>query len=129
IPRVLINRLLARSDQRGPPQLAGWPNVAVRFKMLIKRRVWSNPRAWTILDARGRSPHVRSSSQPIVRPRSRGSLPRLPYAASVGGALTCQRARGALAHSRPPPTCWTGPRLASRMTPGGEAGGGVDYRR
>src|SRR5262249_40284338 len=26
-----------------------------------------------------------SSSQPIVRPRSRGSLPRLPYAASVGG--------------------------------------------
>jgi hypothetical protein len=49
--------------------------------MLIKRRVWSNPRAWTILDARGRSPNVRSSSQPIVRPRSRGSLPRLPYAA------------------------------------------------
>ncbi len=30
------------------------------------------------LDARGRSPHVRSRSQPTVRPRSRGSLPRLP---------------------------------------------------
>ena len=30
------------------------------------------------LDARGRSPNVRSSSQPTVRPRSRGSLPRLP---------------------------------------------------
>ena len=29
------------------------------------------------LDARGRSPHVRSSSPPIVRRRSRGSLPRL----------------------------------------------------
>jgi hypothetical protein len=27
----------------------------------------------------GRSPNVRSSSQPTVRPRSRGSLPRLPY--------------------------------------------------
>jgi hypothetical protein len=53
---------------------------------MLKRRVaphqaegWSNPRAWTILDARGRSPNVRSSSQPTVRPRSRGSLPRLPY--------------------------------------------------
>jgi hypothetical protein len=30
------------------------------------------------LDARGRSPHVRSRRQPTVRPRSRGSLPRLP---------------------------------------------------
>ena len=30
-----------------------------------------------LLDARGRSPHVRSSSPPIVRRRSRGSLPRL----------------------------------------------------
>src|SRR5712672_3087386 len=29
-------------------------------------------------DARGRSPHVRSSRPPIVGPRSRGSLPRLP---------------------------------------------------
>ena len=31
------------------------------------------PRAWTILDARGRSPNVRSSSQPTVRPRSSAS--------------------------------------------------------
>ena len=31
----------------------------------------------TILDARGRSSHVRSSSPSIVRRRSRGSLPRL----------------------------------------------------
>src|SRR6267378_6230388 len=30
-------------------------------------------------DARGRSPHVRSSRPPIVGPRGRGSLPRLPY--------------------------------------------------
>jgi len=36
----------------------------------------SNPRAWTILDARGRSPNVRSSSQPIVRlPRHVCSAP------------------------------------------------------
>src|SRR6266446_3366549 len=31
-----------------------------------------------ILDARGRSPYVRSSRPPIVGPRGRGSLPRLP---------------------------------------------------
>src|SRR5260221_9989892 len=31
-----------------------------------------------ILDARGRSPHVRSGRPPIVGPRGRGSLPRLP---------------------------------------------------
>src|SRR5258706_6489439 len=30
-------------------------------------------------DARVRSPHVRSSRPPIVGPRGRGSLPRLPY--------------------------------------------------
>src|SRR5260221_9926209 len=33
---------------------------------------------FAILDARGRSPDVRSSRPPIVRPRGRGSLPRLP---------------------------------------------------
>ena len=58
-----------------------------------------------ILDARGRSPDVRSSRPPIVRPRGRGSLPRLPavgdcvrrcagltlsanFARSVGPAVT-----------------------------------------
>ena len=69
----------------GPP--TDWQNTDVRFKMLIKRRVGSNPRAWTILDARSRSPNVRSSSQLTVRPRSRGSL---PYAASVGGSGVMQ---------------------------------------
>jgi len=38
-------------------------------------------------DARGRSPHVRSSRPPIVGPRGRGSLPRLP--------CYCQGERGA----------------------------------
>ena len=33
----------------------------------------------TSLDTRGRSPHVRASSPPIVRRRSRGSLPRFPF--------------------------------------------------
>src|SRR3981081_216759 len=52
--------------------------------VLVSYRInWSNLGAWTILDARGRPPNVRSSSRPIVRPRSRGSLPRLPLAASV----------------------------------------------
>src|SRR5476649_47864 len=37
----------------------------------------SNLRTRTILDAGGRSPHVRSSSRSTVRRRSRGSLPRL----------------------------------------------------
>jgi hypothetical protein len=39
-----------------------------------------------ILDARGRSPHVRSSRPPTVRPRGRGSLPRLPAERSPDGA-------------------------------------------
>src|SRR5262249_3760396 len=44
----------------------------IPLKMLIKRRV----AARTILDARGRSPNVRSSSQPIVRlPRHVCSAP------------------------------------------------------
>src|ERR1700730_19145474 len=66
-----------------------WGAQAVRIKplqlaVLLKYyEGWSNPRALTILDARGRPPNVRSSSQPIVRPRSRGSLPRLPLAVSV----------------------------------------------
>ena len=103
ILRVLRNRLpeaVCLQQLTRAIQLADWPNVAVRFKMLINAEGWSNPRAWTILDARGRSPNVRSSSQPIVRPRSRGSLPRLPYAAWVGvlganAASTCQQAREA----------------------------------
>ena len=37
----------------------------------------SNLRIWSSLDARGRSPDVRSSSLSTVRRRSRGSLPRL----------------------------------------------------
>jgi hypothetical protein len=55
---------------------------------------WSNPRARTILDARGRSPIVRSSSQPTVRPRSRGSLPRLPYRDEAPAIRNCVCARG-----------------------------------
>jgi hypothetical protein len=71
------------SHRLTPALVATAAEVAIA---MLKRRVaphqaegWSNPRAWTILDARGRSPNVRSSSQPTVRPRSRGSLPRLPY--------------------------------------------------
>ena len=77
-------RVRSSGSHRLTPELvATAAEVAIA---MLKRRVaphqaegWSNPRAWTILDARGRSPNVRSSSQPIVRPRSRGSLPRLPY--------------------------------------------------
>ena len=84
-----------RSQQNFSPAIATvglkfkWGAQAVRIKplqlaVLLKYyEGWSNPRALTILDARGRPPNVRSSSQPIVRPRSRGSLPRLPLAASV----------------------------------------------
>src|SRR5258708_34409282 len=39
---------------------------------------WSNPRAWTILDARGRSPMCGRVASPLLGRRSRGSLPRLP---------------------------------------------------
>jgi len=84
-----------RSQQNFSPAIATvglklkWGAQAVRIKplqlaVLLKYyEGWSNPRALTILDARGRPPNVRSSSQPIVRPRSRGSLPRLPLAVSV----------------------------------------------
>ena len=66
--------------------------------------------AWTILDARGRSPNVRSSSQLTVRPRSRGSLPRLPYAASVGGSGVNARpgASGPIGDSPAPPILGSG---------------------
>ena len=39
---------------------------------------WPNPPALTILERTGSLPRCASSSQPTVRPRSRGSLPRLP---------------------------------------------------
>src|SRR5258708_33524308 len=39
---------------------------------------WSDLGRVATLDARGRSPHVRSGRPPIVGPRGRGSLPRLP---------------------------------------------------
>ena len=39
---------------------------------------WSNPGAWTILDARGRSPMCGRVAGPLLGRRSRGSLPRLP---------------------------------------------------
>ena len=39
---------------------------------------WSNPRAWTILDARSRSPICGRVAGPLLGRRSRGSLPRLP---------------------------------------------------
>src|SRR3981189_3499236 len=39
---------------------------------------WSNPRARTILDARGRSPMCGRVASPLLGRRSRGSLPRLP---------------------------------------------------
>src|SRR5216684_5802209 len=45
------------------------------------------------LDARGRSPHVRSGRPPIVGPRGRGSLPRLP---AVGDGVRRSRSVAAV---------------------------------
>ena len=52
ILRVLRNRLpeaVCLQQLTRAIQLADWPNVAVRFKMLINAEGWSNPRAWMIL--------------------------------------------------------------------------------
>ncbi len=46
-----------------------------------------------ILDARGRSPHVRSGRPPIVGPRGRGSLPRLPAAGEADTGAFLGQAR------------------------------------
>ena len=50
--RVLGNRLpeaVCLQQLTRAIQLADWPNLAVRFKMLINAEGWSNPRAWMIL--------------------------------------------------------------------------------
>src|SRR6266566_5347512 len=55
---------------------------------------WSNPRAWTILDARGRSPMCGRVAGPLLGRRSRGSLPRLPLVrkrSAVTGTLVAVR--------------------------------------
>src|SRR5260221_4506831 len=57
------------------------PSTISRLRTLIEG--WSNPRAWTILDARGRSPMCGRVASPLLGRRSRGSLPRLPLAVSV----------------------------------------------
>jgi hypothetical protein len=66
--------------------LDGWYIYHAETKM----KGWSDPRAWTIR-CTGSLPNVPSSSQPIVRPRGRGSLPRLPlgrwFLALATGAL------------------------------------------
>src|SRR5262249_56979322 len=99
IPRVLINRLLACSDQRGPSELADWPNVAVRFKMLIKRRVGLTLGLGRSL-MHGVAPQMcgRVANPLLGRGaggRSPGYLmpPRLA-AWAQNAASTCQRARG-----------------------------------
>src|SRR5215471_18839804 len=75
--------LLWASSFRMAPDSDQW------YARIRLARVWSNPRACACLDARGRSPNVLSSSQPIVRPRSRGPLPRLLY----GAITTCRTSR------------------------------------
>lgn len=91
-------RLTARKAARRPTRpLSGDPGAS-RFGMagsyvrMVKCSAHftvgrSNPRTWTNLDARGRSPQVRSSSPSIVRRRNRGSLPRAPLIRSVTGPL------------------------------------------
>src|SRR6516225_11280788 len=84
--------------------LADWPNVAVRFKLLIKRRVGLTLGLGRSL-MHGVAPQMcGSSNQPIVRPRSRGSLPsylcRLDWRPGTKCCFTCERARGALAYLR-----------------------------
>ena len=44
---------------------------------------WSNPRAWTILDARGRSPMCDRVASPLLGRGAGGRSPRLPLAALV----------------------------------------------
>ena len=80
------------------------PNVAVRFKLLIKRRVGLTLGLGRSL-MHGVAPQMcGSSNQPIVRPRSRGSLPsylcRLDWRPGTKCCFTCERARGALAYLR-----------------------------
>ena len=69
-----------------------------------KRRVGLTLGLGRSLMQRGRSPNVWSSNQPIVRPRSRGSIPsylcRLDWRPGTKCCFTCERARGALAHLR-----------------------------
>src|SRR6516164_6318169 len=50
----------------------------IPFLSIFRAKVRSDPRAWTSLDARGRSPYARRVASPLFGPRSRGSLPRLP---------------------------------------------------
>ncbi len=53
-------------------------NAVRKGDMFLSQLVGPTLGRVAILDARGRSPHVRSGRPPIVGPRGRGSLPRLP---------------------------------------------------
>src|SRR6266403_1157964 len=53
-------------------------NAVCKGDMFFSQLVGPTLGRVAILDARGRSPHVRSGRPPIVGPRGRGSLPRLP---------------------------------------------------
>jgi hypothetical protein len=55
-------------------------NAVCKGDMFFSQLVGPTLGRVAILDARGRSPHVRSGRPPIVGPRGRGSLPRFPAA-------------------------------------------------
>src|SRR5262249_4610184 len=86
LPIALARRPAAAAQSTAPLLVARLsPRTAVPMVFFGGNRRVGLTSGLVDLDARGRSPHVRSRRQPTVRPRSRGSLPRLPYAASVGG--------------------------------------------
>src|SRR5882762_4139811 len=77
--RIECLGLIAPSRHGGPPLGADdYFNAVCKGDMFFSQLVSPTLGRVAILDARGRSPHVRSGRPPIVGPRGRGSLPRLP---------------------------------------------------
>src|SRR6266853_3031088 len=69
--------LIAPSRHGGSPLGADdYFNAVCKGDMFVSQLVGPTLGRVTILNARGRSPHVRSGRPPIVGPRGRGSLPR-----------------------------------------------------
>jgi hypothetical protein len=75
--RIFVCSVVATANPVSTRRLAGHSD---RWHTASRMQAgWSNPRAWMNLDAQGSLPKHASSSQPIVRLRGRGSLPRLPF--------------------------------------------------
>jgi hypothetical protein len=86
--------LIAPSRHGGPPLGADdYFNAVCKGDMFFSQLVGPTLGRVAILDARGRSPHVRSGRPPIVGPRGRGSLPRLP---AVGDGVRRSRSVAAV---------------------------------